>query len=229
MTELKLIESLAHFAEATTFEQLPSAVVSSVKQRFLDTIGICLASSAESLGAGVADLVDVWGGRAEAGLIGRAGRCPAPNAAFYNGTLAHSLDFDDTHLPSVLHPSASVIPATLAIAESIGANGRDAIAAAAIGYEVCVRLGMAGYDPQLGNSIFFEKGWHATSICGALASAAIGAKLLQLDALKIASAMGIAASMGSGLLEANRVGGSVKQLHCGWAAHSGITAALLAQ
>lgn len=229
MNELKLVETLADFVAATTFEKLPSAVVSSVKQRFLDTIGICLASSAESLGAGVADLVDVWSGRAEASLIGRVGRYPSANAALYNGTLAHSLDFDDTHLPSVLHPSASVIPVTLAIAEAIGANGRDVIVSAAIGYEVCVRLGMAGYDPGLGNSIFFEKGWHATSICGALASAAISAKMLQLDAAKISSAMGIAASMGSGLLEANRVGGSVKQLHCGWAAHSGITAALLAQ
>jgi 2-methylcitrate dehydratase PrpD len=229
MTEVKLIESLAQFVQATTFDELPGAVVSSVKQRFLDTIGICLASAAESLGAGVADLIAVWGGREQAGLIGRAERYPAPNAALYNGTLAHSLDFDDTHLPSVLHPSASIVPATLAIAEAIGATGRDAIAAAAIGYEVCVRLGMAGYDPRLGNSIFFEKGWHATSICGALASAAIGAKLLKLDTSSVASAMGIAASMGSGLLEANRAGGSVKQLHCGWAAHSGITAALLAQ
>ncbi len=229
MTDAKLIESLAQFADATTFDQLPSAVIVSVKQRFLDTIGICLAAAAESLGAGVADLVDVWGGRAEASLIGRSTRYPTPNAALYNGTLAHSLDFDDTHLPSVLHPSASIVPATLAMGEMLRAPGRDAIVAAAIGYEVCVRLGMAGYDPKLGNSIFFEKGWHATSICGAIASAAIGAKLLKLGAPGIANAMGIAASMASGLLEANRVGGSVKQLHCGWAAHSGITAALLAQ
>lgn len=228
-TEVKLIESLARFAEETTFEKLPRAVVTSVKQRFLDTIGICLASAAESLGAGVADLIDVWGGREEASLISRAGRYPAPNAALYNGTLAHSLDFDDTHLPSVLHPSASIVPATLSMGEAVGASGRDAVTAAAIGYEVCVRLGMAGYDPELGNSIFFEKGWHATSICGALASAAISAKLMKLSAPGIANAMGIAASMASGLLEANRVGGSVKQLHCGWAAHSGITAALLAQ
>lgn len=228
-TEAKLIELLARFAEETTFEKLPSAVVNSVKQRFLDTIGICLASAAESLGAGVADLIDVWGGREEASLISRAGRYPSPNAALYNGTLAHSLDFDDTHLPSVLHPSASVVPATLALGEALRASGREAIAAAAIGYEVCVRLGMAGYDPELGNSIFFEKGWHATSICGTMASAAISAKLMKLDASRIANAMGIAASMASGLLEANRGGGSVKQLHCGWAAHSGITAALLAQ
>ena len=225
----KLIESLSRFADETTFERLPSAVVTSVKQRFLDTIGICLAASAEGLGAGVADLVDVWGGCEEASLISRLGRYPAPNAALYNGTLAHSLDFDDTHLPSILHPSASIVPATLAIGEALDASGRDAIAAAAIGYEVCVRLGMAGYDPALRNSIFFEKGWHATSICGAMASAAISAKLLKLSVSGIASAMGISASMASGLLEANRVGGSVKQLHCGWAVHSGITAALLAQ
>jgi len=193
--ELRLIETLARFADETTFDQLPSAVVASVKQRFLDTIGICLAASAESLGAGVADLVDVWGGRPESRLINRVGRYPAPNAALYNGTLAHSLDFDDTHLPSVLHPSASIVPATLAIGEAVNASGRDAITAAAIGYEVCVRLGMAGYDPELGNSVFFEKGWHATSICGALAAAAISAKLLNLGSAGIANAMGIAASM----------------------------------
>lgn len=224
----RLIEPLARLAEETTFEQLPREVVASVKQRVLDTLGICLASVGDGLGGGVADLIKSWGGSAEAGLVGRPGSFPAPNAALYNGTLAHSLDFDDTHLPSVLHPSANIVPAVLAKAEATRANGRATIAAAAVGYEIIVRLGMAGYDLELGNSVFFEKGWHATSICGTLAAAAMSAKLLGLDREGIADAMGIAASMGSGLLEANRAGGSVKQLHCGWAAHSGITAADLA-
>ena len=123
-----------------------------------------------------------------------------------NGVLAHSLDFDDTHLPSVLHPSASIIPGVLAVAEQTGASIADAVAAAAAGYEVCVRTGMAAYDKSLGNSVFFERGWHATSICGTLGVAVAAAKLMGLGAEGIAHALGIAVSMGSGVIEGNRAG-----------------------
>src|SRR5205085_8478536 len=94
-----------------------------------------------------------WSGRAEAGIVGGGGglRYPAPHAAMVNGTLAHSLDFDDTHLPSVLHPSASVVPAVLATAELAGRSGADALVAAALGIEVTVRVGMAGYLADQGN------------------------------------------------------------------------------
>jgi len=105
-----------------------------------------------------------------------------------NGVLAHSLDYDDTHLPSILHPSASIVPASLAAAELAGATGAQTIAAIAAGLEICVRLGMAGYDETTRNSMFFERGQHATSICGAIAGAASAAKLLGLDADGIAHA-----------------------------------------
>lgn len=229
MSKPTLVQSLAQFAARTTYDSLPFAVTHNVKQRVLDTIGICLAAAYNGFADGVSDLAEDLGGKAEASLIARQVCLPAPSAALYNGTLAHSLDFDDTHLPSVLHPSATIVPAVLALAEAIGASGREIIAAAAVAYEINVRLGMAAYNRELGNSVFFEKGWHATSICGTLASAALGAKLLGMDADGIAHAMGIAASMGSGLVEANRSGGSVKQLHCGWSAHSGLMAALLAR
>ena len=88
-----------------------------------------------------------WGGTAEATVIGSGDRLPAPAAALVNGTLAHSLDFDDTHLPSVLHPSASVVPAALAAAEATGASGAALLAAVAAGVELTNRLGMAAYDP----------------------------------------------------------------------------------
>lgn len=221
-----LAQQLAEFAESATFATLPDAVVQSMKERVLDSAGICLASMAEGLGDGVADLAGVWGGTEEAGIIGRAGRFPAPSAALVNGTLAHSLDFDDTHLPSVLHPSASIVPATLAVAEMLGASGQDLLTAAAIGVEICVRIGMGGYLPDAGN-VWFEKGWHATSICGTLGAAALTAKLLGLGVDGTRNALGIAASMAGGVIEANRTGGTIKRLHCGWAAHAGITAALL--
>jgi len=219
---------LARFAAETTFERLPREVVRSMQQRVLDTLGICVAAHAQALGDGVADLVGGWGGQEASGVVGRPGRYPAPQAALINGTLAHSLDFDDTHLPSVLHPSASIVPATLAMAEAEGRSGAEAIAAAAVGVEVTVRVGMGGYLEDGGN-IFFERGWHATSICGTLGAAVAGGKLLGLDRDGIGHALGIAASMGSGVIEANRAGGTVKRLHCGWAAHAGLTAALLAR
>ncbi|MCS7001340.1 MAG: MmgE/PrpD family protein, partial [Dehalococcoidia bacterium] len=139
-----LAEQLATFADAVSYESLPPDVRQSVKERALDSIGICLAASAEGLGDGVAALVEAWGGAPAAGVIGRDGRFPAPSAALVNGTLAHSLDFDDTHLPSVLHPSASIVPAALAMAEATGATGEDLIAAIAVGIELCVRVGMGG-------------------------------------------------------------------------------------
>jgi 2-methylcitrate dehydratase PrpD len=223
-----ILEDLAQFAAETTFDSLPATVAHSVEQRLLDTLGVAVAASAQGTADGVAEIVTETGGAAEATLIGRRTRGPAAMAALHNGTLAHSLDFDDTHLPSVLHPSASVIPTALAVAEAGSAPGLAVIAAIAVGIEVTVRTGMGGYLEKEGN-IFFERGWHATSICGTLGSAAAAAKLFGLDVVGIANAIGIATSLGSGVIEANRMGGTVKRIHCGWAAHAGILAAQLAR
>jgi 2-methylcitrate dehydratase PrpD len=223
-----LAQQLARFAAETDARRLPAEVAHSVKQRVLDTLGICLAAMAQGQADGVIELVSEWGGHAEAGLVAAPGRYPAVQAALVNGTLAHSLDFDDTHLPSVLHPSATIVPAALAMSEARGRSGAELIAAAAVGIETTVRIGMGGYLADEGN-VFFERGWHATSICGTLGAAVAGAKLLGLDAAGIGHALGIAASMGAGVIEANRSGGTVKRLHCGWATHAGLTAALLAE
>jgi 2-methylcitrate dehydratase PrpD len=228
MTET-LLQHFSRFAESVAYDNLPPEVIESVKHRVLDVVGLCLAAAPLETSRMAVTLGVSWGGAAEASVIGFPHRLPAIGAGFVNGTLAHSLDFDDTHLPSVLHPSASILPGVLAVGEAIGTAGKDLIAAAAVGYEMCVRSGMAAYDRELGNSVFFERGWHATSICGTLGVAAAVAKLYGLGAEGIGHAAAIAASMGSGLIEANRTGGSVKRLHCGWAAHAGIIAAQTAR
>ncbi|MBB2944422.1 2-methylcitrate dehydratase PrpD [Actinoplanes lutulentus] len=207
----------------------PARVRDDVPTRILDVLGNALAAYAEEgadAGPAAIRAMRRWGGVAESTVLGYGDRLPAPNAAFVNGTLAHSLDYDDTHLPSVLHPSASVVPAALAAAEA-GAPG-DLIAAIAAGIEVTNRLGMAGCDPETGANLYFERGQHATSICGTIGAAVAVARLYELDAGRIADAVGIAVSMGAGVLEANRTGGSVKRTHCGWAAHGGVVAATLA-
>lgn len=226
---MTLAEQLAAFAAGLEYRDLPTEVAASVRARILDIVGLALASRPLETSSMARAVAASWGGPGEAQLIGFGERLPAAGAAFVNGVLAHSLDFDDTHLPSVLHPSASVVPTALAVGETVGASYSETIAAAAAGYEVCIRTGMAGYDREMGNSVFFEKGWHATSICGTLASAVVAAKLWGLDAGGIGDALGIAASMGSGVIEANRAGGSVKRLHCGWAAHAGVVAAQCAR
>ncbi len=228
------VQQLAQFAVRCRDKGTPAAVREDVLGRILDVVGNCLAGRAESAGAtdpdqAVLRAVQAWGGVAESGVIGSAERLPAPSAALVNGTLAHVLDFDDTHLPSVLHPAASVVPAALAVAEATGASGEDLLTAVAAGIEVTNRLGMASYIVEIRNSLFFEKGFHATSICGTFGAAVAAGLLYGLDAERIADAMGIAASMGAGVIEANRTGGTVKRIHCGWAAHGGVVAAVLAR
>ncbi|MFE9959317.1 MmgE/PrpD family protein [Micromonospora sp. NPDC005299] len=225
MAEPTLAEQLAAFAARAGATPLPEQVAASVRQRVLDVLGLCVAAHQLPTSGAALDLVAEQGGRGQAHVVGLPEAVPAAQAAFGNGVLAHSLDYDDTHLPSVLHPSAAVVPAALAAAQAGDADGAALTSAVAVGLEVTVRLGMAGYDPALNNSVFFEYGQHATSICGAMGGAVAAGMLLGLDERGLRDVLGVTASMAAGVIEANRTGGTVKRLHCGWAAHSAVTAA----
>ncbi len=227
MSEATLAEQLAAFASDARANGVPDDVASSVQQRVLDVLGLCVAAHRLPTSAAAIGHVLDQGGHPQATAVGVPEKVTAAQAAFANGVLAHSLDYDDTHLPSVLHPSASVVPAALAAAEHVGATGEQVVRAVAVGLEVAVRLGMAGYDEQLGNSVFFEHGQHATSITGAMGSAVAASMLYGADEKGIVDALGLTASMASGVIEANRTGGTVKRLHCGFAAQAGVTAAQL--
>jgi 2-methylcitrate dehydratase PrpD len=222
-----LSEQLASFAIRTLSDGAPADVRASVQQRVLDVTGLQLAARPLATSSGALAYALAQGGPDQAYVVGESQRISAPWAAFANGVLAHSLDYDDTHLPSVLHPSASVVPAALAAAEQSGADGARVLDAIAVGIEVVVRLGMVGYDRELRNSVFFEHGQHATSICGTIGSAIAASLLLDGSERGVVDAIGVSASMAGGIIEANRTGGTVKRLHCGWAAHAGVTAAQL--
>ncbi|KVZ86859.1 MmgE/PrpD family protein [Burkholderia ubonensis] len=207
-----IVGALGRFAAAVRAEGLDRRLRVEAAARVLDVVGNSLIAHDEPVAQSVLQVARRWAGTGPASVIGAPDRLPAASAALVNGTLAHAMDFDDSHMLSVLHPSASVIPAALAAAQASGASGAALLDAITVGTEVCIRLGVAAYNERLGNSVFFERGQHATSICGTVGAAALG----------------IAASMGAGLLEANRTGGSVKRIHCGWAAHAGVSAAELA-
>lgn len=224
----QLAEFAAHYRDG-----VPGPLADDAVGRVMDVAGNALAAAAEASSPSepanaVLEVMRRRGGVGEASVLSTGDRLPASAAAMVNGTLAHALDFDDTHLPSVLHPSSAIVPAALAVAEAQGAHGPALLAAIAVGDEICNRLGMASYVPALRNSSFFDRGLHATSICGTIGAAVAAAMLLRLEPGGISDAIGIAASMGAGLLEANRTGGTVKRIHCGWAAHAGIEAAAFA-
>jgi 2-methylcitrate dehydratase PrpD len=223
-----LLQQVSGFAARVRNGEVEEDILVNARRRVTDIIGISLAASGMETAGIVEGVIRGWGREGRSGIVGKVGRYPAVSAALMNGTLAHSLDFDDTHLPSVLHPSAAVVPAALAAAEVSGATGRDLLCAVAAGDELVVRVGMAGYDPELGNSVFFEKGLHATAIAGTLGAALASAMVYGLGEEEIGHAVAISASMGAGIIEANRTGGTVKRIHCGWAAHAGVTAAELA-
>jgi 2-methylcitrate dehydratase PrpD len=208
---------------------VPDEVSQSVQLRVLDILGLCVAAADLDTSLAMRDYVCREQGIGESTGIGCATKMPASMAALLNGTLAHSLDFDDTHLPSVVHPSASVIPACIATGEAVGTDGRRLVGAIAGGIEACIRLGMAGYDKVRRNSLYFDRGQHATAMCGAIAAAGSCAALMDLEVGQVADAMGLAVSMAGGVIEANRAGGTVKRIHCGWAAHSATVAAHLAR
>ncbi|GAA0235633.1 MmgE/PrpD family protein [Cryptosporangium japonicum] len=222
MAEPTLAQRLGTFAAEA--DDLPAEVTDSVRKRVLDVLGIAAAAASLETSRAARRWAAEQGGKPEATAIGLAEKLPAAQAAFVNGVLAHSLDYDDTHLPSVLHPSAVVVPAALAAAEATHATGAQLEAAIAVGLETTVRLGMAGYDRRTNNSVFFEHGQHATSICGALGGAVAAARLHGFGAERVTDVLGVTASMASGLIEANRTGGTVKRMHCGWAAHAALSA-----
>jgi 2-methylcitrate dehydratase PrpD len=141
-----------------------------------------------------------------------------------NGTLAHSLDFDDTHATGSLHPSAPIVPAAFAAAEMTGAGGKAAIAAIVAGYEVQIRLSLA-LDP----AAHYDRGFHPTATCGAFGAAAAAGRLLGLDKDGYASAFGIVLSMSAGSMQFLVNGAWTKRSHVGHAAMCGLTAATLAR
>ncbi len=223
------LDEFVEFATAAMAQGVPPDVALAARNQLIDSVGVAMAGHEEPSAAAVAALVDEWGSTGSSRPYGSTtGRHPA-HAALLNGAMAHSLDFDDTHGPSVLHPSASVVSAALAVAQSVDAPLEAVIRAIALGNELVVRLGMAGTDDAQHNSIFFDRGLHATSICGAVGSALAAGLLSGRSSSRLADAVSIACSMGSGILEANRTGGTVKRIHCGWAAFAGVTAVDLAR
>ncbi len=220
---MTLAAQLAGWSAGLQYADLPAAVVADCRLRLLDTLGVALAAAPLPIGVAVRKAGRAMGGGDAATVLGEGTRNSAANAALVNGTLAHAMDFDDTHNESVMHPSAPAVTAALAACEAVHASGRELIVGIAIGNELGCRLGLV--TP----GAFHGVGLHPTSVLGAPAATAAVGRLWHLSPTQITSGFGISASQASGVLEAYSDGTWSKTLHPGWAAHAAIVAGHLAQ
>lgn len=224
IAETTIAETLATRIAGVTYDTLPDAVRHWAKVAIIDTVGCTLAGAAEPC-ARIAGHVATIGGAPIAGggpcvIFGTARRAGPMDAAAINGTAAHALDYDDCSDTLGGHPSAPILPALFALAETLPANGRDVIAAYVAGWETETRIARGV------NFHHYEKGWHPTATLGVFGAAAACARLLGLTVEKTARALALAATFSSGL-KAN-FGTMTKPLHVGQSARNGLYAALLA-
>lgn len=219
-------QRIAEWVSALRHPDIPTEVIAAAKLHALDTIGVGIAAAvlpgeARTARAAVA-LFTQTGGREESSIIGQHRRVTAASAAFANGSLEHSLDFDDIDTDSRVHASTIVTPTALAMAERTGATGMELVTALVAGNEIATRIGMGG-------PIHFQKhGFHATPVAGVFGAVASSASLLHLDAATTTDAFGVAGDVAGGTNAWIARGTQNKHLHAGWASHNGILSALLA-
>lgn len=216
-------QALAAFASGTRFEDIPAHVLDRALIHILDGLGLAVASTTFPFAGPTLSAVQELSGGAGCTVIGQSFRAAPRDAAMANGVLIHGLDYDDTHLQAIVHPTAAVLPAVLAVAEDRGLSGKEALAAFCVGMEVCIRLGAAVRGG------FHHTGFHATGVLAHFSSTLAAGRLMGASAQDHVNAFGIAASTASGVQVFLEEGAWTKRLHPGWAAAGGITAATLAR
>jgi 2-methylcitrate dehydratase PrpD len=214
-------EHLGSFVAASRWEALPHDVRHEGKRSLLNFIGCALGvAHAAPIEMALRVLLPL-SGESRVTVLGRTEKLDPLGAAFVNAIGGNLLDYDDTHLRTVIHPSAPVAPAALALAEQRGLSGAAMLHAFILGCEVECRIGNAVSPGH------YARGWHITSTCGVFGAAAASAKLLGLDATRTWHALGIAASQSAGIIE--NLPSAAKNVSVGNAARNGLFAALLAE
>src|SRR5690242_18088055 len=217
---------LSAFSAGLRLDALPPEVITRARFLLLDLVGNIVRArhDAESTDSFLAAARALGMAGGSAGVFGDSARYTPAGAALLNGALAHSLDFDDTHAAGTLHPGAPVIPAALAAAEMVGADGRTVLGAIVAGYEVTCRLAVA-----LPGGDHYDRGYHPTATCGAFGAAAAAARVFGLTAAQVEDAFGIALSQAAGSLQFLKNGAWTKRFQVGWSAMNGLAAAVLAR
>ena len=212
--------TLLDFVSRTPADEVPAEVLHESTRCLLDHLGLAIAGAAEPAASIARAQCRLLGGEPQAMALGTFHRLRVTDAAFVNGIACHALDFDDTHVPTILHPTTPLYAAGAALAEWRGSRGIDLLAAHSLGYELAARASNALYPEH------YDAGWHMTGTTGALASAAVAIRLLRLTGATATHCLSIAATQAAGHRE--QFGTMTKPFHAGHAAQAGVWAGLLA-
>ena len=202
-------------------EELPVAVCEHAQLLFLNVLALAISrAQSDAVDAVVAAALSI-NGEGPCVVPGRTDRLQPLDAATAIGVAAHLDDFDDTHLTTVIHPSACSLAVVLAVAANRGVTGQSALRAFAVGSEIQLRIGLAMSPAH------YDEGWHITGTAGVVGAAVTAGLLVGLDTDRLRSAIGIAACSTIGQREA--FGTMTKALHAGKAAANGLLASDLAR
>ncbi len=200
---------------------LPPHVLHEGKRSLVNFFGCAIGAGRAAACDTLVRVLRTFGAGDQSTLLGRPDRLGPPEAAFVNAISSNLLDYDDTHLPTVIHPTAPVAAPLLAVAEARGLGGRAVLEAFVLGAEVECRIGSAVSPGH------YARGWHITATCGVFGAAAAVSRLLRLSPAQTWHALGIAASQSAGVVE--NLATAAKNVGIGSAARNGILAALLAE
>ena len=213
--------TLARFIVESHWSDIPAPVRHAAKRALLNFVGAAIGGSRDAAIERAAAALAICKGPAQASVIGRQERFDLLNAAFLNAASGNVLDFDDTHHPTVVHPTSPVAPVPLALAEQQPLSGAALLHALLLGIETACRLG------NVVTLQHYVRGWHITSTCGVVGAAAAAAKVLGLDHASTLAALGIGANQACGLVES--LGSMAKSISVGNAARNGLLSAFLAR
>ena len=212
---------LVDFLVASRWEDVPNDVRHAAKRSILNFFGTALGGSQDAAVRGVLAVLDRFSGPRGATVVGHATKLDMLGAAFVNAASGNVFDFDDTHHPTIIHPTAPVAPALFALAESRAMTGEELLHAFVLGVEVECRLGNA-VSPW-----HYKRGWHITSTCGVFGAAVAAAKVLGFGAERMLWTIGNASAQSSGLIET--LGTMAKSIGVGASARGGLSAAFFAE
>jgi 2-methylcitrate dehydratase PrpD len=211
-------EIFAAWASGLEQTAIPETARAVASNALLDVAGLCIAARDTDY---IRATLAAWDAEGACTALGHGRGLDAAGAALINGTAAHGEDFDDSFEGTPVHASAVVLPAVLAAAERYGGAGADVLRGDVVGTELMCRLALVA------PTAIHRAGFHPTAVIGALGAAAGVGATLRLSPQHLTSALGIAGSMASGIIEYLAEGTWTKRLHAGWAAQAGLRAALL--
>jgi 2-methylcitrate dehydratase PrpD len=218
-----LAERIAEWALDVRDDDVPSDVVDASRLRLLDVVGLALAGADTPFGRATRRASVAMSAQGPSRIVGTGDRVGVTTAAFANAAFAQALEFDDTHNESIVHMSSPAVTAALALSETQPVSGRQLLTVIAIANEISCRVG------SVSSGELHKRGFHPTGLFAPFGITVLTARLLGLDATALAHALGICGSFASGILECWVDGTQSKFLHSGWAAQSGIAAAMLAR